>query len=69
MYMSTDSEEIQQDDFYQVACIHCGETIFKLSQSTLAKIDTASLRCPKCNKETLARMTGYYRNILEITTV
>jgi len=44
-------------ELYAVACIHCGETVFKFSRNMLEAYDvgvsTIKLKCPKCNKVTV----------------
>jgi predicted RNA-binding Zn-ribbon protein involved in translation (DUF1610 family) len=59
--MPKDREEniaIGQDDFYQVACVNCGETVFKFSRFTILETESIEFRCPKCNKTTIVSITS-----------
>lgn len=53
------------DEFYQVACVHCGETVFKFSRFTILQANTLMFKCPKCGKATIISFDSY-SNRLEI---
>jgi hypothetical protein len=54
-----DSSENEPDDFYQIACVHCGDNLFKFSRFTILNAESLVFHCPKCNKTTTIGITSY----------
>jgi ribosomal protein S27E len=54
-----DNNENKSDDFYQVACVHCGENFFKFSRATILGAESLVFHCPKCEKITTIGVTSY----------
>jgi predicted RNA-binding Zn-ribbon protein involved in translation (DUF1610 family) len=54
-----DSNKDGSDDFYQVACVHCGENFFKFSRFTILEAGSLVFHCPKCGKVTTIGVDSY----------
>jgi hypothetical protein len=54
-----DSIKSDQDDFYQVACVHCGDNLFKFSRFTILNAESLVFHCPKCEKTTAIGIDSY----------
>jgi ribosomal protein S27E len=53
------SNKNEHDDFYQVACVHCGENLFKFSRFTILNTESLIFHCPKCDKTTTIGIDAY----------
>jgi predicted RNA-binding Zn-ribbon protein involved in translation (DUF1610 family) len=47
-----DNDKSGQEDFYRVACVHCGDSLFKFSRFTILSTESLVFHCPKCGKPT-----------------
>lgn len=56
-----DNVKEASDEFYQVACVHCGASLFKFSRFTILQADTLFFHCPKCGKVTSISIDSYGR--------
>jgi hypothetical protein len=54
-----DNSNNQSDDFYQVACVHCGDAFFKFSRFTILSAESLVFHCPKCEKTTAIGIDSY----------
>jgi predicted RNA-binding Zn-ribbon protein involved in translation (DUF1610 family) len=54
-----DSNKNEPEDFYQVACVQCGENLFKFSRFTILNAESLIFHCPKCDKTTTISIDSY----------